>query len=136
MIRTLNLFIDGASKGNPGRSGVGFIFIEDSTKKIVLRGSEYIGIATNNQAEYLALIIALKKLNKEKNLGVFKLKIFSDSELVVNQINGVSKIRSGNLIDYYLDATALLQFLNYKMVHISGEENNIADALANKSLEW
>lgn len=134
MIRMLNVFIDGASKGNPGTGGVGFIVREDSNNSIVLQGSRKIGRATNNQAEYSALIIVLKKIKKLKNLGNFKLKIHSDSELLVKHINDEYKIRSSNLVDYYLEAKSLLQYFNYTIVHIPRNQNTIADALANRSL--
>ena len=115
MIRTLNLFTDGASKGNPGKGGIGFIVKDESNEEIILKGSQRVGVVTNNQAEYMSLLMALEKLKKTENLGDFKLKIFSDSELLVKQINGDYSVRSSKLVDLYLETKTLLRYFNYKM---------------------
>lgn len=135
MIKSFELFIDGASKGNPGRGGIGFIVKDGFNGEIILKGSQRVGIVTNNQAEYMALLTALEKIKKMTKLGTYKLKIFSDSELLVKQINSEYRVRSSKLIDLYLEAEAILRYFNYKIIHIPREQNTLADALANKSLE-
>ena len=85
----LTVYTDGASRGNPGKSGAGiFIIDEDNKKTISLK--QYLGILTNNEAEYKALIIALEYLVELTNTNErFNINFLSDSQLLVNQINGV-----------------------------------------------
>jgi ribonuclease HI len=95
----LKIFTDGGSRGNPGPSAIGFI-VEDKAGKILIKKGKYIGIATNNVAEYTAVIEALKWI--KKNLQVVKMRkcqvrIFLDSQLVVKQLNGYFKIKDTKL---------------------------------------
>lgn len=120
------LYCDGASKGNPGHAGIGAVLII-SDKKIMI--SEYIGVATNNIAEYMALIQGLRKA---KEYGITNVDIFTDSELLTKQIKGVYKVKSPNLINLYEEVISLLKvFKNYTINHIHREQNTVADRLAN-----
>lgn len=122
------LYCDGASLGNPGDAGIGCLVLIDS-KKIEI--SEYIGKTTNNVAEYMALIRGLEEVLKEK---AQEIEIFSDSELLVYQINGVYKVRNRKLISLYEKVKELLsKFKKYHIFHIDREDNFIADKLAKKA---
>lgn len=122
------LYCDGASRGNPGDAGIGCVIIIDS-KKIEI--SEYIGKTTNNVAEYKALIKGLEEVLKLKAQEV---DIFSDSELLVMQINGVYKVRNKKLLPLYSQVKELLsKFKGYQIFHIYRDENFNADKLAKEA---
>lgn len=130
---------DGASSGNPGSSGIGVVIdiadkdIQCEGDKETFRISEYIGIATNNVAEYSAL---LKGLKKARSLGVTNIKIFLDSELLVRQINGIYKVKNENLIPLWVQATNILKdFDDYKVAHVRREMNKEADSLARQGVK-
>ncbi len=129
---------DGASSGNPGDSGIGVVIElfcgeppcggETETHRI----SEYIGTATNNIAEYTALI---KGLEKAISLGVTNIKIFLDSELLVRQINGIYKVKNKNLQLLWARVMSMLkEFDTYRVVHVRREYNKAADALATQGV--
>ena len=132
MYKRLKIFIDGASKGNPGDGGAG-ILIFDERGKVVKEVSEYLGNCTNNVAEYKALLISLKEA---LDLKAEYISIFCDSELLVNQIKGIYKVKSPHLKPLYKKAVELLKNFNYyEITHIKRDENNIADMLANKAIK-
>ena len=123
---------DGLSKGNPGTAAIGAT-IRDERGKLLATISKRIGITTNNVAEYQALIAALQKAIK---LGGTAVKILSDSELLVRQLNGRYKIKSAGLRPLYLEVVKLLgQFEAVSLKHIPRELNAEADKLANDSLK-
>lgn len=125
----MDVYTDGAARGNPGHAGIGFVFKEKS--KTLKEGSYYIGERTNNEAEYLALIKALEEITDAKEI-----KIFSDSELMVNQIKGTYKIKKENLQQLCHKAKNLLNNFNEPFVMlIPREENTEADKLANKAID-
>ena len=122
---------DGLSKGNPGIAAIGAV-LKDEKGKTVATISHYIGVTTNNVAEYKALIAALKKAIE---LGCRNVVIRSDSELMVRQICGLYKIRSLGLRPLYLEATKLLgQFEKADIKYIPREQNTEADGLANDAV--
>jgi len=82
-LKKISIYTDGGSRGNPGNSAIGIIIID--SKKIIYKHGEYIGKATNNKAEYTALIKALKKASE---LFHEEVSCFSDSELMIKQLNG------------------------------------------------
>ena len=118
---------DGASRGNPGLSSSGFVFIDMHTQDVVVEGGEFLGITTNNQAEYRAVLLAL-----EVKEIFFKL----DSLLVVNQMNGLWKIKNKDLwpINKLISDYRSL-FKKVEFVHVRREFNKLADAMANKVLD-
>ena len=127
----LEIYIDGASKGNPGHSGVGIVIYRDG--QVLKRISSYIGKATNNIAEYTALIYALEEalLLKARSL-----KINTDSQLLARQINKVYKVKHEGLIGLYERAAHLLSGFEKVLVnHIPREENNSADKLATEAIK-
>jgi ribonuclease HI len=124
--------VDGAARGNPGPAAIGAV-IKDETGNIVARLSHPLGVTTNNQAEYQAIIIALEKAI---SLGVKQVKVKSDSELVVNQINGRYKIKNTGLRPLYVKVVALIGKLEgFSIICIPREQNVEADALANRALD-
>ena len=123
---------DGASRGNPGQSAIGAT-IEDSEGRLLASLSQPIGRATNNQAEYRAVIAALKEALK---LGAGEADIYLDSELVVKQINGSYRVRNAALKPLYLEVKELAASLKgFRISHIPRRQNAEADALANKAFE-
>lgn len=123
------IYIDGASKGNPGRAGAGIIFYED--KKIAQRLSIPLGFCTNNVAEYKALITALEYA---KERGIKKLKIFTDSELLVKQMRKDYKVKAKHLISLYKKAKELEDdFEQFFIEYIPRKKNKEANALAQKA---
>jgi ribonuclease HI len=130
------MYCDGASSGNPGESGIGVVIsLSDSDAQLpgknkICKISEYIGVATNNVAEYSALI---KGLEKAKSLGIRKIKVFLDSELLVRQMNGIYKVKNKNLMSLWIQAKNILgDFDSYKITHVRREMNKEADSLARK----
>lgn len=132
MQRSINIFIDGASRGNPGPSGIGVAFC-DSDNKVVKRLFKFIGHTTNNSAEYSALIYALQEALIDRYDNVI---INSDSELLVKQLNGEYKVKNEN-IKYYYDLFMNLRrgFCSIEVNHINRENNSMADKLANKAID-
>ena len=125
------LFTDGGARGNPGPAGIGYV-ITPKGKPPVTHG-EYIGTATNNQAEYKALIDGLAHAKK---LGVADLDCFLDSELVVKQIRGQYRVKNEDLKPLYQQVLALKEsFSTISFAHIPRSKNAAADALVNKALD-
>jgi len=130
-MKELDIYIDGASKGNPGPSGIGVVICrgQDTLKNI----SGYIGMATNNIAEYTALIYALQEALLLKADTV---RIKTDSQLLARQLNKVYKVRHANIIGLYNQATHLLSaFKEASIINIPREENCGADKLATQAIK-
>lgn len=128
----LKIFTDGGSKGNPGPSSIGIVFYSEGKK--VFSHSESIGVATNNDAEYTALIRALEFLNKNYNkFAVEKVDFFSDSRLMVNQVNGLFKVKNGKIREYIFKIRGLEQDGGFVVSYnyVPREQNQEADLLVN-----
>ncbi len=131
-MKRLTVYVDGASRGNPGPAAIGIVMRDDEGATAV-RLSSCIGRTTNNQAEYTALITALEEAAR---LGAERIDIRSDSQLMVEQIAGRYKVRNPNIRPLYDEATRLLAaFKSYGIRHIPREQNKEADALANEALD-
>jgi ribonuclease HI len=125
------IHIDGASKGNPGKSAYGIVIFKNG--KIYKRIGDYIGITTNNIAEYLALIFALIECLPFKESEI---EIRSDSQLLVKQIKGEYKVKDKKLLIFHKIATFLLsKYNNIRIIQVSREENKMADSVANSFIE-
>jgi ribonuclease HI len=123
--------IDGASRGNPGPAGIGVV-IRDAKGRVVKKLSLSIGNATNNIAEYTAMIYALKEA---LTLGASSLDIFTDSQLVARQIEGVYKIKDKTLKPLFAQAQSLIKkHKKVTVAHVAREENKEADTLAKKAV--
>jgi len=124
------IYADGASRGNPGRAAYGLIIHQPDR---VLRLGRYLGKATNNEAEYQALLAALKWAADH---GVPKVTYYSDSKLVVEQINGRYKVKHPNLKGLFLEALRLKKTIKeFDVFHIRREHNMEADGLVNEILD-
>lgn len=124
---TLKLYVDGSSLGNPGPAGIGIVAY-DEKGNVVATQQLSLPSATNNEAEYLAVIEALKLA---KNLGADEIVVFSDSELVVQQLNGIYRVKSPNLLKLHEEALKLAKgFSNFKAVFIPRDKNEMANRLA------
>jgi len=139
----LKVFTDGGSKGNPGPSSIGGVGYIDGKKIFDFKKS--IGIATNNDAEYQALIEALEKIrstnieirNNSQNLNfknVKQIQFFSDSRLMVNQVKGLFKVKNGRIKEYILIIRGLEQEINLPITYqyVPREENVESDKLVNQ----
>jgi ribonuclease HI len=125
-------YVDGASRGNPGPAAYAAI-LRSPERKEVFRIGRPLGIATNNAAEYYALITAL---DYAAHHGIKSLRVRSDSELLVNQMNGRYRVRSKDLKPLHEQAAKLAnQFEHFTIEHVPREENREADALANEALD-
>jgi ribonuclease HI len=130
--RKITIYTDGASRGNPGPASIGVV-IKNEAGDVIADISQAIGVATNNQAEYLAIIAGLEKAI---SLGYKNAIVKVDSELVVMQVNGMYKIRNTNLRPLYQKVVRLTGALeNVLLTYIPREENADADALANRALD-
>jgi len=124
--------VDGASRGNPGPSSYGFALL-DVAGKVLHSGCGYIGISTNNVAEYTALIEALRFALAQ---GITNVEIKSDSQLLVKQLTGEYKVRTPHIFELYTKSRNLLKrFAWYQIKHVPRSENKLADRLANKALD-
>ncbi|HDZ77369.1 MAG TPA: ribonuclease HI family protein [Candidatus Omnitrophica bacterium] len=130
-MKQAEIFIDGASKGNPGPSGIGVTI--KTTGGLTKEYSKYIGETTNNVAEYSALIFALEEA---LILHLNKIKVNTDSELLYRQIKGVYRVRSSSLLPYYKQAIRLIEGLSsFDITHINREYNKCADKLATSAVK-
>jgi len=126
------LYTDGGARNNPGPAGAGFV-IQDKRGKIVATGKKYLGERTNNEAEYEALILGLKKAIE---LGIEEIQVSMDSELVVRQMNRDYKVKDLELSKLFLKVWNLAgQFKKISYHHIPREKNTLADGLVNEILD-
>lgn len=124
--------VDGASRGNPGEAGAGAV-IRDPGGSVVRELRKYLGIATNNTAEYSALLMALAEAAA---MGVTDVEVLADSELMVKQINGLYRVKSPDLKPLYDEAKRRIgSFKSFRIIHVYREENAAADRLANEAIE-
>ncbi len=131
----LIIYTDGASRGNPGKASYGFS-IKDGSGKLIFEDGKYIGITTNNFAEYSAVLNALEYIVKNLSAKPSEINFFMDSKLVVEQLSGRFKIKSPNLIPLIYKIKALETNLNnVSYRHVPRSLNKVADALANKALD-
>ena len=128
------LYTDGGARGNPGPAALG-VYIETLDK----RYGEYIGRATNNEAEYQAIVFALKKVRqlvgktKSKNTT---LELRSDSELIVKQLNGLYKLKEARFYEFFIEIWNRKQdFSDVQFVHVKRSKNVVADAALNEALD-
>lgn len=127
----VEVFCDGASRGNPGAAGAGVVVKKDG--KVIKEIAEYLGKATNNVAEYLALI---RGLEEALLLGASEASFYCDSELLVKQIQGEYKVKNEGLQPLYLHAKGLIRkFKDFSIEHKYREQNEHADELANRGID-
>lgn len=129
--KKLFLYTDGASRGNPGPSGIGVVIL-DARKKKLKELSKYIGETTNNIAEYNALICALEEASA---LAADEVVIYMDSELMARQLSGEYRVKSDEIKPLFEKALGMLKNIgSFEIRHIEREKNKDADKLANKAI--
>ena len=127
-INAVSLFIDGAADLHTKTAGIGGVFLGENNEELY-RFSEYLDDATNNEAEYSALIRGLE-------LNIMDIKIYADSELVVKQVNGEYKVKHERMKPLHRKAIALLcQYSNWSLQHVPRDDNTIADKLSKEGME-
>lgn len=127
----IQIFTDGAARGNPGPAGIGVVIRNDA--KILVEVSDFIGKSTNNVAEYMAFI---RGLEEAIDLGEKNIEVFADSELLVKQMNGEYKVKNAGLIPLFHHAKSLSRkFKHCRIYHTLREENKLADKLANRGID-
>lgn len=128
----LRLFSDGAARGNPGPAGAGAVLV-DPEGRVVARLGRFLGVQTNNYAEYMGLLLGLKHA---LTLGVKQLEVAADSELLIRQLQGRYQVKSPTLRPLYEEAVGLLkQFPRVKLVHVPREKNKAADEMSNRAID-
>jgi len=128
----VKVFADGGSRGNPGPSASGFVILDMEDNVLVDKGV-YLGITTNNQAEYTALRLALEECLKT---GVLEVQVYLDSLLVVNQMKGIFKVKNSDLRPIHNAIQQLAKkFKKISFSHVPREFNKLADAAVNRALD-
>ena len=126
------LFTDGAARGNPGPAGAGAVIV-NAQGHIVAKVGKFLGDETNNVAEYMGLILGLKRA---KAMGIKELDVLADSELMVKQLNGDYAVKAEHLKPLFDEARALFKaFGEIEIRHIPREENGAADAMSNRAID-
>jgi ribonuclease HI len=127
-----SLFVDGASRNNPGPSGAGIYIEKDNV--LVIKTGYFLGIKTNNQAEYLALLLGFFILEEHVSAGD-TVRIISDSQLLVRQLMGVYKVKQPHLIPLHAACKQKMQQFGATIAHVLRDENVEADAMANYGVD-
>lgn len=126
------IYVDGASRGNPGPSGIGFC-IYNNAGEVIKQGGEFIGFATSRLAEYYAM---KKGVELARELNLKTARFVSDSLMVVNQLNGIFHIKNRDIIPIYEDIKKMLDgFSNVSFVHVDRSQNTVADREANLAID-
>jgi len=127
-----SVFCDGASRGNPGLAGAGVVLVAPDGE-VRKQHKEFLGQTTNNVAEYRGLLLALKLA---RSLGIIRIRVYSDSQLLVRQINGFYRVKQPHLLALWQEAQQELQkFESHEVFHVPREMNHQADRLANQAID-
>ncbi len=131
--KEVKLFADGGSRGNPGPSASGFVILKNDSEEVIVDKGVYLGITTNNQAEYTALKLGLEECYK---LQCQTVHVFMDSLLVINQMKGIYKIKNRDLWPIHNAILGLVNKFNHVYFqHVPREFNKLADAAVNRALD-
>ncbi|MEA3453162.1 MAG: ribonuclease HI family protein [Patescibacteria group bacterium] len=132
------VYTDGASRGNPGPASIG-VAVHDNKGSILKKYSQTIGETTNNDAEYQAVVFALKKMKilfGKKNVKKYEILVRSDSQLLVSQLTGKYKLKDANIQKLFIQIWNLkTDYSKVDFEHIPREQNKLADELANEALD-
>ena len=124
---------DGGARGNPGPAGIGVVVENAETGEVLEQHAQYLGHTTNNQAEYRAVILGLRRCLA---LGAKKVDVLADSELLIKQANGEYKVKNRELASRYLEMKNLeTQIGRVHYRHVRRAQNKAADALANQAMD-
>lgn len=130
--KQITIYTDGGSRGNPGPSACGYVII-NNTQEVIDQGGEYLGITTNNQAEYHGVRLGLEKA---RELGYAQIDFRLDSMLVVNQMNGIYKIKNRELWPIHERIRDLMTYFEkVTFSHVRREFNQLADGMVNRTLD-
>ncbi len=133
MTKSIKIYTDGGARGNPGPAATGVVIFDKSDKLLKLDG-KYLGTATNNQAEYEALIQALELV--QRHGGVEKITCYLDSELIVKQLTGLYKIKNDKIKEFKEKLDSITQNLGkIEYIHLKREKNKLADKIVNIILD-
>lgn len=128
----LRVYSDGAARGNPGLAGAGAVLVQPSGQ-VVDRIGKFLGVQTNNFAEYTGLLIGLRRA---RELGVKEVEVFADSELMIRQLGGRYQVKSPSLRPLYEEALKLMNdFTRVKLVHVPRAMNAAADEMSNRAID-
>lgn len=130
--KEIKVFCDGGSRGNPGPSASGVV-ITTTNDEVLAEYCQYLGIQTNNYAEYSAVLLALRNIEDQHLNG--KITFYLDSQLVVRQLNGEYKVKHANIKDLHKQIIEKISDLNISFHHVYREDNKLADAQVNKCLD-
>ncbi len=133
----VNIYTDGGSRGNPGVSGYGLVIYDDQ-KTLIYQESKFLGIKTNNEAEYSGIIAALEWIKKNQSVyQITQLNFFADSQLMIRQFQGIYKVKAPTLLPLFSHAQQLLLQINLpaKFTDVRREFNKLADELANQAMD-
>jgi len=138
-MKKITIYTDGGSRGNPGKAAIGVVFCNEKGD-IIKKFGEYLGDnLTNNEAEYQAVIFALKKFKALFGKAIAKVsevEVRSDSELLVNQMNGKFKLENENIQKFFIEIwNLMIDFKGVKFKAIPREKNREADAMVNETLD-
>ena len=126
------VYVDGSSRGNPGPSGIGYTVVA-SDGTVLARGGEFIGFATSRVAEYYAM---KEGCEQAIALGLKSVRFVSDNLMMVNQLNGIYKLKNRDIMPIYDDIQVLLEnFDTCAFTHVAREQNTVADAEANQAID-
>lgn len=129
-MKTIDIYCDGGSRGNPGPAASGSVVVEGG--KVLATKAEYLGITTNNQAEYRAVLLGLELMKEFKTTSAH---FYLDSQLVVRQIQGRYKVKDPGLRIVYLEIMQKLVDLDVEFTHVLRDKNKLADAAVNACLD-
>lgn len=135
----LIVYTDGGSRGNPGPSAIGVVFIDSVTQNVLHTYGECVENGTNNEAEYKAIIFALKKAKAvygKDTVKKMEINMRMDSELAVRQLTGIYKLSTKHIQDLFIEVWNLkTDFAKITFTHVPREQNTLADAALNKALD-
>ena len=126
------MHVDGGARGNPGPAGIGIVITDDDGREL-MRANDFIGVATNNEAEYRALLLGLKRASQ---LGAREVQVINDSQLVARQVSGEYRVKKPDLKPLHAQAMAALRgFERWQVRSVPREENVLADELVNDAID-
>ena len=133
MDNKIKIHCDGGARGNPGAAACAFVVIEKDN--VIFEDSSFLGVTTNNVAEYEGVILAMKWLIENNYYSV--VEFYLDSQLVVKQINGDYKVKNERLKELYMDTKSLEKYINAKIkyIDIPRSSNTLPDKLLNKTID-
>lgn len=126
------IFTDGGARGNPGPAGIGVVVTSEDTTSVLEKFGRYIGVATNNRAEYQGIKAGLEAGLK---YNPTKIRCYLDSELVVHQLNGKYRVKNADLAAIFTEVQELAKQADVTFSHIYREKNKLADFEVNQAID-